>query len=316
MARPAVSVIIPSYQNGHVIARVVRAFLEQAPEVDAEIVVVDDASTDDTQAVLATYANDPRLHVVRNERTLGAGGSRNRGLDRCSAREIVVFSDGDCVPAKGFLAAHAAFHRRDPRPQAVGWGTISHPPEIPVTPLMRLGNVVESRPHFPPEGSRDYKVFATTNTSLRREFLDLRFDESTFSESGFEDTEFGYRLYRKGLILYDVPDAVSYHYHFLTPEQYMAKVRRYGRLLRQWTRKCDPALARELNEYFNFNFDWHRPFDSRNWLNLRKRLTVNPLTFPLFRALARRAESRDEVAAVDYYLKLYPRLFLQGWSEG
>ncbi len=75
---PRVSVCIPTYQGAGTIAAAIDSVLEQTFG-DFELIVVDDGSTDDTQAVVASRA-DPRLDYLRNDHNLGPQGNWNRCL--------------------------------------------------------------------------------------------------------------------------------------------------------------------------------------------------------------------------------------------
>ncbi len=55
---------------------------------------MDDTSTDDTYKVIRSYSNDPRVTICRNERNVGPGASRNRGI-RMSKAPYVAFMDSD-----------------------------------------------------------------------------------------------------------------------------------------------------------------------------------------------------------------------------
>src|SRR2546425_9753622 len=66
---------------------------------DFEIVVVDDASTDDTADRLEDFRQfHPRIPmtIVRNECNLGVSGARNAGL-KAAQGEFVFFTDSDCT---------------------------------------------------------------------------------------------------------------------------------------------------------------------------------------------------------------------------
>lgn len=83
-----VTVVIPAYNEGQTIGRVIRAVREQCP--GAEIVVVDDASMDDTadQAVAAG------ARVIRRPYNIGNGAGVKTGI-RAAAGDVVVVLDGD-----------------------------------------------------------------------------------------------------------------------------------------------------------------------------------------------------------------------------
>lgn len=85
---------------------------------DFELVVVDDASTDATPAILAGLA-DPRLRVMRTERNLGPAAARNLGFDRCRGEYLAILDHDDlCYPAQ--LATQVAYLDRNPHVVLVG----------------------------------------------------------------------------------------------------------------------------------------------------------------------------------------------------
>jgi glycosyltransferase involved in cell wall biosynthesis len=65
-------------------------------ETNFELIVVDDASTDDTQEILAQYARtDPRVRGVRNAVAAGGGGARNIGIHSGSGKWVAFIDDDD-----------------------------------------------------------------------------------------------------------------------------------------------------------------------------------------------------------------------------
>ncbi len=93
-----VSIVIPAFNEEQAIGRViddVRRVLEQAQQSGGgpcrhEIIVVDDASQDDT----ATVASQHGAEVLRHEENLGSGASRRTGIARARG-EVIVMIDGD-----------------------------------------------------------------------------------------------------------------------------------------------------------------------------------------------------------------------------
>jgi len=86
----SVSVVIPTFERATLVPRAVHSALGAVAPGD-EVIVVDDGSTDGTEAVLAPYRD--RLRYVRTAH-LGAGAARNRGVQeaRCP---LVAFLDSD-----------------------------------------------------------------------------------------------------------------------------------------------------------------------------------------------------------------------------
>ena len=105
-ARPAVSIVLPTYQRDALVGRAIRSVLAQT-WTDFELLVVDDGSTDDTAAVVAGFA-DPRLRYLRLETNRGAAAARNAGIRQTTA-PLLAFQDSDdeWLPAKLERHMHA-----------------------------------------------------------------------------------------------------------------------------------------------------------------------------------------------------------------
>lgn len=79
----------------------------------AEVVVVNDGSTDHTEAVIAEAAQDMPIVGVRHAEPLGRSGAANAGAERASG-DILLFLDGDTVAAPDLVARHMDVHRATP----------------------------------------------------------------------------------------------------------------------------------------------------------------------------------------------------------
>lgn len=88
---PVASVVIPTYNHAALVGEAIACVLAQT--LPCEAIVVDDGSTDDTPAVLARYAGDPRVRVRRVEHA-GPCEARNTGIDLAMA-EFLMFLDAD-----------------------------------------------------------------------------------------------------------------------------------------------------------------------------------------------------------------------------
>ncbi len=109
-ATPTVSVIIPTYNFGHVIEDAVASVLDQdVPGV--EVIIVDDGSIDDTAERLARMT-DPRLRTERLPHG-GVGAARNHGLSLARGRHI-AFLDADDRWRPGKLARQIALLESEP----------------------------------------------------------------------------------------------------------------------------------------------------------------------------------------------------------
>ena len=114
---PLVSVLLAVHDDALFVRTAVESVLRQTLR-DLELVVIDDASTDDTPDALAAV-RDSRVHVERNDRQLGLAASLNRGLDRASGRYLARL-DADDVAMPERLALQVARMQREPRVAVVG----------------------------------------------------------------------------------------------------------------------------------------------------------------------------------------------------
>jgi glycosyltransferase involved in cell wall biosynthesis len=99
-----ISVVIPAYNSGACIRDAIESSLSQKVNDSLEIVIVDDASSDDTPRILAEFSGDDRVKVLVQETNQGPAASRNLAI--ASARgEYIALLDADDLMCPGRLAA-------------------------------------------------------------------------------------------------------------------------------------------------------------------------------------------------------------------
>lgn len=173
------------------------------PRAAFEVVVVDDASSDDTSAVLAEAIERGDLHIraIRHDHNRGPAAARNAGW-RAARASFVAFSDDDCVPAAGWLDALLRAHRE--RPEAIVQGrTEPRPDEIgALGPFSRTLRVRSLGPFF-----------QTCNVAYPRVLLErlAGFDEQTFTVPCGEDADLAWRGIETGSATVFAPDALVHH---------------------------------------------------------------------------------------------------------
>lgn len=92
-AGPAVSVIIPTYNRAHLLGRAIHSVLAQSL-ADFELIVVDDASEDRTNAVVEGY-RDHRIRYLRHTENRGASAARNTGINAAQGEYICLLDSDD-----------------------------------------------------------------------------------------------------------------------------------------------------------------------------------------------------------------------------
>jgi glycosyltransferase involved in cell wall biosynthesis len=91
-----VTIVITAYNYARFLPRSLESALAQRYE-PLEVLVMDNASTDETPEVLARYAADPRLRVIRNERNVGMARNHNLGLTNARGEYILFLSADDAL---------------------------------------------------------------------------------------------------------------------------------------------------------------------------------------------------------------------------
>lgn len=91
---PILSVCVPAHNAGHGLANTLRSILDQDTEI--EVIVLDNASTDDTAAIARAF-DDPRLRLVRNAQALPIGENWNKAVWHSTGRLVKVVRAGDIL---------------------------------------------------------------------------------------------------------------------------------------------------------------------------------------------------------------------------
>ena len=95
-----VSIIMPSYNTAKFISETIESVLAQTYS-NWELIIVDDCSTDDTDAVVCPYLADDRIRYIKNEKNSGAEVSRNRALREAKGKWIAFLDSDDLwLPVK------------------------------------------------------------------------------------------------------------------------------------------------------------------------------------------------------------------------
>lgn len=94
MTLPAVSVLMPTYNQSAFILRAIESLRAQTFS-DWELVIVDDGSTDETEAVVAPTLGDPRIRYHRERRNQGVGTALNRATRLAHGRYIAYLPSDD-----------------------------------------------------------------------------------------------------------------------------------------------------------------------------------------------------------------------------
>lgn len=197
---PDISVIIPTRNRADVLRLSLPRFLAQSLPPDRfEIIVVDDASEDDTETAVAEQGR-ANLFFSKLPGHRAAGFARNRAIERARG-ELLVFVDDDSLVEPDFLSVHLDAHRG-------------------LTDGIVTGPIVEvDRPQTLPASSlRSWQgmhtnPFPTLNASVARSLVvDAGGFDEEFDEYGWEDPELYYRMRRNPVVTRYERRAPVFHY--------------------------------------------------------------------------------------------------------
>lgn len=111
---PTVSVVVPCYKYGRYVTDCVTSVLANS-EVDLDILVVDDASPDDSWSIVQRLPGlDPRIRVHRNTRNQGLIGTANAAITVATGDYLVLLSADDAL-TPGWLDRGVSFLARNPQ---------------------------------------------------------------------------------------------------------------------------------------------------------------------------------------------------------
>lgn len=191
-ALKTVSVVIPAYNSRDTIQQAVATARAQTLR-PTQIVVVDDASKDDTLQQLQGIAG-PDLLVVRSPVNGGGGAARNRGIENATG-DVVAFLDADDLWAPNKLANQMALLRTQSR-DSFCFTAVEHTNEYGEQ------HILPKREPFPGESLADYmlksgNIMQTSTLLVPRHLLaKCRFNEKL---RRFQDLDFVLTLGEQGI---------------------------------------------------------------------------------------------------------------------
>jgi N-acetylglucosaminyl-diphospho-decaprenol L-rhamnosyltransferase len=242
LKEPAVSIIVVTYNSAHCLIRALAA----APP-GAELIVVDNASSDDTVEQARAVAHK----VIANTRNLGFGAACNQGV-QVAVGDFLLFLNPDAVLASNtlqLLLAAAA-----DRPDAVAFGPRFTRSDAGTADGKDRDGAQVDREHAdgaPPgnvarAGNREVSFISGASLLCRRSaFSDVGgFDERFFLY--FEDQDLCLRLAERGPLI-EVGEAIVFHHPGqgarLDTRQRFAKYRHYGHSRAYFCRKHGERFA-------------------------------------------------------------------------
>jgi glycosyltransferase involved in cell wall biosynthesis len=235
MSKPAISVVIGTYNQCDVLKLILESFNSQSLEKDKyEVIVVDSTSTDGTDQMMKAFKADFNFRYFIQDNT-GKTGARNRGVDESSA-DIIFITDADMIAHKHLLREHVLAHGNTSKETCFEGLTYNLDRlEWPASDDI-LSPYIQS--NLKDRSKLGWYYFLTGNISFPKA---LYFREGGLSKDflgyGWEDLEFGYRLSKKNVPLYYLKNAMNYHYHVITKDEEIERNVKKGESARIFLKK-------------------------------------------------------------------------------
>jgi GT2 family glycosyltransferase len=210
----SMSIIIPTFNGASRIGNCLDALMRQVAGRDAEILVVNDGSTDNTADVVGRYSG---VRLI-NQGNAGPAAARNRGALEARG-SILCFTDDDCVPMPDWLDAMIAPFED---PDVVGVRGVYRTRQKRLTARFVQ---IEYEERYRLMSNLDCIDFIDTySAAFRRDrFLEMTGYDTSFPVACAEDVELSYRMSARGWRMKFAPAAIVYHTHPETLWRYLKR---------------------------------------------------------------------------------------------
>jgi glycosyltransferase involved in cell wall biosynthesis len=295
MAVSKLSIVIPTFNRAAMLADTIDRVESQTVAAEHyEVIVVDNASTDDTRNVL-----EAKSRKYFNLRPLfqpkpGAAATRNAGL-RQAAGETILFIDNDIAAPPDLIQNHLEYQQT---PRSAVIGNVITPWHESVDPFLRyLRHRGIYNPYSIASGPIDFSYYHTGNVSTPKSLL---LEAGGFNEDfflyGMEDIELGYRLEKVGAQMINGERACAVHQYFPTYDEFIDRCEQAGYSLGKLI-ELHPHLEKRFVEHGKWTSVLKR-------LHPMYRLSSNTIE-SVCRVLARREEERRTTEPVSRLLQLH-----------
>jgi GT2 family glycosyltransferase len=254
----AASIIIPAFNRVDLTAQCLRALIANTQDVNYEVIIVDNASTDATPELCASLGGNAT--IIRNPENRGFAVACNQGA-AAATTDRLVFLNTDTEPFPDWLPPLLATLDQEPDVGAVGMKllfpdhTIQHAGvvllELPDYPTLAAQHMPYKVPADDPLSNqrRDVSVATAACLLVRREAFEEvgGFDEGYWN--GYEDVDFCLALGEAGWrIVYEPASVLIHHESASGPERFRCSQQNVDRLQEKWAGRVTADFVIEGSE--------------------------------------------------------------------
>lgn len=223
MNKKKVTVVIPTYNSASKLQRLLNSIEKLKGLLPYEVIVVDDASSDNTKKVIKKWGNKTksfRVIYFSSDANNGPGKARNIGL-KLAKGNIVTFTDSDCVVNKRWL--YNLTRKLNFAKGVVGVGG----KVLPINPNGLISKYNTFHRVLEPPESLLYLVTANC-CYYRSVVLNVGGFDEEIKKPGGEDITLSIKLWNKGYRFAYEPKAIVYHDYKETIKDFFQTFRNYG----------------------------------------------------------------------------------------
>ncbi|WP_134699052.1 glycosyltransferase family A protein [Ammoniphilus sp. YIM 78166] len=122
MSKALFTVVIPTFNRRNTISKAIESVLDQSYK-NWELLIIDDASTDDTLKVIESFLTEKRIRYVRLQENVGISKVMNKALELVSTPYFVQLDSDDWFESKALSEFHKAIQKA-PKETALFYGNI------------------------------------------------------------------------------------------------------------------------------------------------------------------------------------------------
>ncbi len=241
---PLVSIIIPVFNKWEYTSKCLAALAENTADVPHEVIILDNASSDETPAALARLRD---VRSVRNPSNFGFAKASNQGAHMARGTYL-MFLNNDTEPRAGWLSALVRMMESDPQIAMVGAkllypdGTIQHggvafsyAGPLPIAPF----HLHMRQPASASAERLSLRAVTAACMLLRPQVYHAvgGFDEGYVN--GYEDVDLCLKVWKTGAKIVYTPDSVVVHHESKTEGRFTRENVNIDRLNRRWIREFD-----------------------------------------------------------------------------
>ena len=236
---PLVSIIIPTFNKWEYTFKCLMAVAAHTQDVSHEVIVVDNASSDDTRQALPLMEN---IRVQLNDKNLGFAKASNQGAAMARGKYL-MFLNNDTEARAGWLSAMVKVLEAEPQIAMVGSkllfpdGTIQHGGVVfayggplPVTPF----HLHYRHPATVSQEMLSLRAVTAACMLVRAEVFRAvgTFDEGFVN--GFEDVDLCLKVWQSGGKIVYTPESVVVHHESVSEGRFAADSANLNRLNQRW----------------------------------------------------------------------------------